>query len=62
MASKLVYGIDVGTTKVVAIVGRADSRRGWAEVVSLGEVPSHGLRRGIVVDREATTESVTAAI
>ncbi len=62
MASKLVYGIDVGTTKVVAIVGRADGRRGWAEVLSLGEAPSHGLRRGMVVDREATTESVTAAI
>jgi cell division protein FtsA len=62
MASKLVYGIDVGTTKVVAMVGRADGRRGWAEVVSLGETPSYGLRRGMVVDREATTESVAAAI
>lgn len=62
MASKLVYGIDVGTTKVVAIVGRADGRRGWTEVVSLGETPSYGLRRGMVVDREATTESVAAAI
>ena len=62
MASKLVYGIDVGTTKVVAIVGRADARRGWAEVSSVGEARSSGLRRGMVVDREAATESVAAAI
>jgi cell division protein FtsA len=61
--TKLVYGIDVGTTKIVAIAGRViDGRRGWAEVVSVGEAPSHGLRRGIVVDREAATESVAEAI
>ncbi len=61
--SKLVYGIDVGTTKIVAIAGRViDGRRGWAEVVSVGEAPSHGLRRGMVVDREAATESVAEAI
>jgi cell division protein FtsA len=63
LASKLVYGIDVGTTKIVAIAGRViDGRRGWAEVVSIGEAPSYGLRRGMVIDREAATESVAAAI
>ena len=36
MTSKLVYGIDVGTTKIVAIAGRADGRRGWVEVLSMG--------------------------
>ncbi len=61
--TKLVYGIDVGTTKIVAIAGRViDGRRGWVEVVSVGEAPSHGLRRGMVVDREAATESVAEAI
>src|ERR687885_837385 len=62
LASKLVYGIDVGTTKIVAIAGRADGRRGWVEVLSMGEAPSHGLKRGIVVDREAAAESVAEAI
>ena len=62
MTSKPVYGIDVGTTKIVAIAGRADGRRGWVEVLSVGEAPSHGLKRGIVVDREAATESVLEAI
>jgi cell division protein FtsA len=62
LASKLVYGIDVGTTKIVAIAGRADDRRGWVEVLSVGEAPSYGLKRGVVVDREAATESVAEAI
>ncbi|MDQ3637693.1 MAG: hypothetical protein M3426_06815, partial [Actinomycetota bacterium] len=63
MASKLVYGIDVGTTKIVAIAGRVvDGQRGWVEVVSVGEAPSYGLKRGLIVDRDAATESVAAAI
>src|SRR5919202_4210593 len=62
LASKLVYGIDVGTTKIVAIAGWADGRRGWVEVLSVGEAPSYGLKRGVVVDREAATESVAEAI
>ena len=62
MAQSLVYGIDVGTTKIVAIAGRVDVRRGWAEVLSMGEAPSHGLKRGVVVDRQAAAESVAEAI
>jgi len=62
LTSKLVYGIDVGTTKIVAIAGRADGRRGWVEVLSVGEAPSYGLKRGVVVDREAAAESVAEAI
>ena len=62
MAQSLVYGIDVGTTKIVALAGRVDARRGWAEVLSKGEAPSHGLKRGVVVDRQAAAESVAAAI
>ena len=53
MAQSLVYGIDVGTTKIVALAGQVDTRRGWVEVLSMGESPSHGLKRGVVVDRQA---------
>ena len=59
--SKLVYGLDVGTTKIVAIAGRVDGRRP-VEVLAMGEAPSYGLRRGVVVDREAATESIAEAI
>ena len=62
MAQSLVYGIDVGTTKIVALAGQVDTRRGWVEVLSMGEAPSHGLKRGVVVDRQAAGESVAAAL
>ena len=62
MAEPLVYGIDVGTTKIVAIAGRADTNSGLVEVLSMGEAPSRGLKRGVVVDREATAESISRAL
>jgi cell division protein FtsA len=62
VAQTLAYGIDVGTTKVVAIAGRVDPRRGWVEVLSMGEAPSYGLKRGVVVDRKATADSVAEAM
>jgi cell division protein FtsA len=62
VAQTLAYGIDVGTTKVVAIAGRVDPRRGWVEVLSMGEAPSYGLKRGVVVDRKAAADSVAEAM
>ena len=62
MAASLVYGIDVGTTKIVALAGRVDPRRGWVEVLSMGEAPSYGLKRGVVVDRQAAAESIAEAV
>jgi len=62
VATSLVYGIDVGTTKIVALAGRVDPRRGWVEVLSMGEAPSYGLKRGVVVDRQAAAESIAEAV
>ncbi|CAN5826776.1 cell division protein FtsA [soil metagenome] len=62
MAQSLVYGIDVGTTKIVALAGRVDPRRGWVEVLSMGEAPSEGLKRGVVVDRRAAADSIAEAV
>jgi len=62
VSASLVYGIDVGTTKIVALAGRVDPRRGWVEVLSMGEAPSYGLKRGVVVDRQAAAESIAEAV
>ncbi|MGB3681855.1 MAG: cell division protein FtsA [Rubrobacteraceae bacterium] len=62
MTQDLVHAIDVGTTKIVALVGRVDLQRGSVEVLSMGEAPSYGLKRGVVVDREAAADSVAEAI
>jgi cell division protein FtsA len=62
LAQPVVYGIDVGTTKIVALAGRVDPRRGWVEVLSMGEAPSYGLRRGVVIDRQAAADSIGEAL
>ena len=46
----------------MAIAGRVDPRRGWVEVLSIGEAPSYGLKRGVVVDRKAAADSVAEAM
>ena len=58
---RLIVGLDIGTSKVVAIVGElsADDR---LEVIGLGSSPSRGLKRGVVVDIESTVQSIQRAI
>ncbi len=62
MAQSFVYGIDVGTTKIVAIAGRVDPRRGKVEVLSVGEAKSRGLKRGVVVDRDLAAGAISDAM
>ena len=56
-----VVGLDIGTTKICAVVAERDSR-GVLRVVGVGITPSYGLRKGIVVNLESTTDSVEKAI
>ncbi|MFH1485941.1 MAG: cell division protein FtsA [Chloroflexota bacterium] len=53
--------IDVGTTKVCALVGHTDGSE-ELEVLGVGVVPAEGLRKGIVVNIEETTRSIRAAV
>ncbi len=62
MVRSLVRGIDVGTTKIVALVGEVDDQKGTVEVLAAGEARSNGLKRGVVVDREAAADSVAEAM
>ena len=57
----LIVGLDIGTSKVVAIVGeiRPD---GAINVVGLGSHPSRGLKKGVVVNIESTVQSIQRAI
>ena len=56
----LVVGLDIGTTKVCAVV--AEQTENGVEVVGIGTHPSHGLRRGVVVDVDATVGSIKHAV
>ncbi len=57
----LIVGLDVGTSKVVALVGEV-SEEGHVEVIGIGSHPSHGLKRGVVVNIEATVQSIQRAV
>ncbi len=59
--SNLVVGLDIGTTKVCAIVSEVDSE-GGLEIVGIGHTPSRGLRKGVVVNIDATVDSVRRAV
>ncbi|HEX2485122.1 MAG TPA: cell division protein FtsA [Myxococcota bacterium] len=57
---ELVVGLDIGTTKICALV--AAHRDGEIEIVGIGTHPSRGLRKGVVVDIDATVDSIKRAV
>ncbi|MSQ98876.1 MAG: cell division protein FtsA [Xanthomonadales bacterium] len=57
----LVVGLDVGTSKVVAIVGEIQAD-GSVEVIGLGSHPCRGLKRGVIVDMASTEQAIQRAV
>jgi cell division protein FtsA len=60
LEDKLV-GLDIGTTKVRAVIGERNDR-GVIEITGVGMSQSAGMRKGVVVNIEATIKSITEAI
>ncbi len=58
---QLIVGLDVGTSKVVAIVGEI-LPDGGVEIIGIGSHPSRGLKRGVVVNIESTVQSIQRAV
>ncbi len=58
---RMVVGLDIGTSKVVAIVGEI-SAGGELEIVGIGSHRSTGLKKGVVVNIESTVQSIQRAI
>jgi cell division protein FtsA len=58
---KIVVGLDVGTTKICCIIGEINDD-GSVSVIGIGNTPSRGLRKGIVVNIESTVESIKRAV
>jgi len=56
----IIVGLDVGTTKICAVVGEAEGNK--INIVGIGTHPSIGLRKGVVVNIESTVESIQKAI
>jgi cell division protein FtsA len=57
----LLVGVDIGTTKICTIIGEVDNQ-GEIDVIGLGLSPSHGLRKGVVIDLESTVESIKKSV
>ena len=57
----LLVGLDIGTSKVVAIVGEMQAN-GYVEVIGLGSHPSRGMKKGVVVNIESTVQSIQRAV
>lgn len=57
----MIVGLDIGTSKVVAIVGKR-KLDGAIEVAGIGSHPSRGLKRGVVVNIEVTVQAIQRAV
>jgi len=56
----LIVGLDIGTTKIGVVVAEQGADR--VDVIGIGTHPSRGLRKGVVVDIDATVESIKKAV
>jgi cell division protein FtsA len=60
MAGELIVGLDIGTTKMCAVVGEVQPDA--IEIIGIGSHPSEGLRKGVVINIEKTVNSIKEAI
>jgi cell division protein FtsA len=56
----MIVGLDIGTSKVVAIVGEVHDDD--IEIIGIGTHPSRGLKKGVVVNIESTVQSIQRAV
>ena len=56
----VVVGLDIGTTKICAIVGEQTPE--GVDIIGIGTSPSKGLRKGVVINIESTVASIKRAI
>lgn len=55
----IITAIDIGTTKICVLIAR--KKNDEIEILGIGKAPSHGLKKGVVVDINKTIESIIAA-
>jgi cell division protein FtsA len=60
-ASEIIVGLDIGTTKIAAIVGRRNEY-GKIEILGIGKSESIGVTRGVVANIEKTVQSIKSAV
>jgi cell division protein FtsA len=58
---RLIVGLDIGTSKVLAIVGEVNPV-GEVEIIGVGHHPARGMRKGVVANIESTVQSIQRAV
>jgi cell division protein FtsA len=58
---RIVVGLDVGTTKICAVVAAVDDGA-KCEIIGIGTTPSKGLRKGVVINIDSTVASIKKAV
>jgi cell division protein FtsA len=58
---RVFVGLDIGTTKIAAVVARLDEYN-TLNIAGVGNSPSHGLRRGVIINIEKTVQSIKKAL
>ncbi|MCH8258028.1 MAG: cell division protein FtsA, partial [Proteobacteria bacterium] len=61
IVNQMIVGLDIGTSKVVAIVGEV-TPEGELEIIGIGSHVSRGLKKGVVVNIESTVQSIQGAV
>ena len=58
---QMVVGLDIGTSKIVAIIAEIDDA-GGLELIAIGSYPSHGMKKGVVINIDSTVDSIRKAV
>ncbi len=59
---QIIVGLDVGTSMIRVVVGKAGEGDQGPSIIGVGESPAHGIRRGVIVDVEEAVSSISQAL
>jgi cell division protein FtsA len=63
MAKEQIFvGLDVGSSAVRVVIGKQESEIGQPSIIGVGEAPSAGIRRGVIVDIDEAVSSISEAL
>ncbi len=57
-----IAGLDIGTTKICCVLADTDMTSGETDIIGVGFAPSDGVRKGVIVDLDSTTEAIRDAV
>jgi len=61
-ADQILVGLDVGTTTIRVVVGKREAENAPPSIIGVGEAPSAGIRRGVIVDIEEAVSAISTAL